>query len=200
MGRLSIPSDPASTLSALQSRVEEIDRRVIPSPTLVGGLTLRLTQQEDHGKHAWSGSGSLPSVAVGAAFTQPTGYSTTTTAGIATLSGSSLLLNRPGRWALKWYVESDSTAANGDGGLSEIVLSWASGGWAPITDMLNSVPRFSGFAGAGRLRQEVAWSGWVDSGPAKRPITGGMSWHSSTGTGTAVAYYLFADYLGGPAS
>lgn len=188
MGRIAVPSDFHSTVSDLQTQIDEVARRTVPSATSVVDLNNRVVTLEEHGKHSWFGSVSVPagSDVIVSAFTEDW------SGGIATLGGSGLLLNQPGRWSLLWYSYNTSNT----NGVSTLYWNWP-GGAVPVNPFGDQRYRHTGVAGAGQLRQPVSWTGWVTAAQAAVPIVPRIYWNGFTAVNADHDYNLAAEYLGG---
>jgi hypothetical protein len=165
--------------------------------TNAAGIGSLKTAVNTTGVHVWYGSGSVACAANALASAQCTNYTTDRSAGIATITGGNLLLNKPGNWYVAFVVDSDC----GFAGLAGIGMQWTGGDWgANQTTLRDRRPRLAGVPGGGALSQPVSWSGPVDAASAAAPISLFVSWLSATASTATVSYWLYANYLGGPAS
>jgi hypothetical protein len=148
-------------------------------------------------KHAWFASG-----LVGAGGTQFTNlaapaagtYPNWVQGNIASLSGStSVLLNRPGSWALTMKVFSDS----GFEGVSRMWWNWIDGPelFPDFTVEQSRVPK-ADLTNSGHLRQRLSWTGLVSPTEATKPITLHALWLAN---GPSINYQVefYAHHLGG---
>lgn len=149
------------------------------------------------GKHAWTAVGTVG--AGGHQFANLTApasgsFPNWSQGTIATLSGgNSVLLNRPGIWALTMKVFSES----GFPGISRMWLNWVNGPelFSDFTVEQSRVP-IADNPPTAQLRQRLFWQGNVSPLEAAQPLTLHALWSAN---GPAINYQaeFYAHYLGG---
>ncbi|HVK25214.1 MAG TPA: hypothetical protein VM677_27980 [Actinokineospora sp.] len=144
----------------------------------------------DRAHHHFVSTGS--SAGAGTAVMSSTGMVTGHDGGIATVSGQTFKLNRPGRWHIGVMAYSDCLNV----GLSSVRLECIDGPFG-TADITNTGWRGGGMSGGGQLHQNIAWTGTVNTAQAALPFKLYFGWTPQTGSST-VTYTAFVvlEYLG----